>query len=116
MQQVHCSGACETYSKMLQLHCGRSNASGTPDVGRTECWGNAFPYGLPINVISCIGHQAGKLTMPAGHLQKYISMSVTASAFAGVTSSSHQVQCHQSLPVLVQNLGHLQNFGGQCGV
>jgi len=97
----------------------RSDASGTPDVGRTECRGNAFPDCLPINIISCIGQQAGKLTMPAGHLQKYISMNVTnvtASAFAGVNLSSHQVQCHQSLPVLVQNLRHLQNLGSQCGV
>ncbi len=101
---------------MLQLHWGRSNASGTPDVGRTECWGNAFPDCLPINIISCIGHQAGKLTMPAGHLQEYISMNVTALAFAGVNLSSHQVQCHQSLPVLVQNLWHLQDLGGQRGV
>ncbi len=101
---------------MLQLHCGRSDASGTPDVGRTEGWGNAFPDCLPIDIISCIGDQTGKLTMPAGHLQKYISLNVTALAFAGVELSSHQIQCHQSLPVLVQNLGHLQNLGGQCGV
>ncbi len=101
---------------MLQLHCGRSDASGTPDVGRTECWGSAFPNCLPVNIISCIGHQAGKLTMPAGHLQKYISINVTALPFAGVILSAHQVECHQSLPILVQNLGHLQDLGGQCGV
>ena len=84
LQQVRCSDACELYSRMLQLHCGRSNASGTPDVGRTECWGNAFPDCLPVNIISGIGDQAGKLTMPACHLQKYILVNATALAFAGI--------------------------------